>query len=830
MRKINVLILGIVFAILIISCDNFLDGSKNELSQNKQFNITYEMNGGVWKSKFKAPEFYTEGEKISLPNSDNIERIGYDFIGWFERKDFSGNAVKFISADTSGEKTFYAKWKAVEYTIKYDLEAGNWISGYAVPSSYNIESEIILPSIQQINRDGYVFCGWYEDSDFCGMPITSIKKGTFGNKKYFAKWEKLLPVSYSIVISSEIKNGIVCADKSSAIAGEIVHLSATAADGYVFESWSVIDSDGLLVNLEDDSFVMPENSVTVSAEFIKKSYRINISCLGNGTVSSSHAMAVSGTTVTLRINSLEGYRLDQLSVMSGETSVSLSGDGNTRTFIMPNHDVTIDAAFVAIAYLIRIADGIEHGTLTPVVTTSTFGEWIRIKVTPNEGYSSYSFTVIAEDESVVESKYDGNDIMVKMPASNITVATKFELKRYSVIIPSFQHGYVTSSVSEAAVGTEVTLFVSANQEYKLEKITVVAGNASVPIREDSSSVIFEMPASDVIINAVFGINYTPLSIGLNGKIETDATYVTFGEFPQTLKKEGVIVDESEYKIVGEFTYYRGSDNAWYVKSAETAYKENSVYSDGTLVGQNGSLENGKWFKVEPIKWKIITKNYNKTGRKLLVAENVLINCSYYDYKYTRSFAEPNNYKYSRIRAYLNGTVYKIKESIKTDSKENTEFENKGFLYSAFSEDERSVIAVTTVINNARSTWPDDSYEIDEYYFSKCFNSGNNSFTCEDTEDQIFLLSEQEVTNSDFGFSPCDAEGLGNSRIRLITDFARARGCAAYSETRFEGYWWLRSPDGQQYDSAWWITAEGGAISPYYVTATYRGVVPALCLK
>ncbi len=272
--------------------------------------------------------------------------------------------------------------------------------------------------------------------------------------------------------------------------------------------------------------------------------------------------------------------------------------------------------------------------------------------------------------------------------------------------------------------------------------------------------------------------------------------VELGMWPQTIKATDVIVDESNSKIVGMFTYYKGNDGAWYVKQKETPYESGYKYSDGTDVAQ--SSENSyKYFKVEPIKWIVLSDNYS--GKKLLHSEKDLIAHRY--------AASSNNYKNSEIRSWLNNS----------------------FFNTAFSSTEQDRIADTNVDNSARSTNPDTN--------PSELNNGTNSQACADTTDKIFLLSVQEVTKSEYGFadyeSAIDSNGtIESTRIRMSTDFAKASGTCQWTTVGYGIRWWLRSPDYSNSDAARFVRPDGHVYNTTFVHNMYHpaGVCPALCLK
>ena len=301
---------------------------------------------------------------------------------------------------------------------------------------------------------------------------------------------------------------------------------------------------------------------------------------------------------------------------------------------------------------------------------------------------------------------------------------------------------------------------------------------------------------------------SPVDAGTGQAATKSSKYIYFGVFPKSVlpASSTVTVDETISVKMGADTYYKGSDGEYYEKVIENAYEPGSVskYSDGTQAKEIIS-NSYRYFKVEPIKWKVITKSYK--GKCLLLAEDILTANVPYNVR------EKNNYKYSTIRAYLNGKY----ESDDTQSK--TAYENKGFLQTAFTAEAQNLIAVTTVDNSAESTTD----------FGWNLNMAID-YDCADTEDKIFLLSMKEATSYDF--PAYNKSGAGNARIRKPTDYAMANHADRHYTADYGGYWWLRSPDYLDSYGARYVSFDGAAnlSSNDRVTNSYGGVVPALSIS
>ncbi len=174
-------------------------------------------------------------------------------------------------------------------------------------------------------------------------------------------------------------NGMVSASATSATAGTTIELTATPAEGYTLDYFTL---DGERIN--GDTFIMPARNVDVSAVFTANAYSITVVQPTGGTVSASATSATAGTTVKLTATPAEGYTLDYFT-LDGER---INGD----TFIMPARNVEVSAVFTANAYSITVVQP-TGGTVSASKLSAFFGEAVELTAVPDEGYELSHYVV-----------------------------------------------------------------------------------------------------------------------------------------------------------------------------------------------------------------------------------------------------------------------------------------------------------------------------------------------------------------------------------------------------------------------------------------------------
>jgi len=150
------------------------------------------------------------------------------------------------------------------------------------------------------------------------------------------------------------ENGTVTADKETAKYGETVTLTMEPAIGYEFDQLTVMDGEtpiSTMLIAEFDgvpsyTFTMPAGDVKVQATFKAIDYDITLVPSVSGNVTADKQTAHVGETVTLTVTPDNGYELDEIHVMFGETQLTTVSEGEgIHTFTMPAGNVVISVLF-----------------------------------------------------------------------------------------------------------------------------------------------------------------------------------------------------------------------------------------------------------------------------------------------------------------------------------------------------------------------------------------------------------------------------------------------------------------------------------------------------
>ncbi len=821
------------------------------------YTITYTLNGGTHSSGF--PTTHTYGTATTLKSAT---RTGYTFNGWYTASDYSGSAVSTLDATAyTTNISLYAKWTGNTYTVTLNNQSAATAGTASVTATYGSA----VPSITVPEKTGYTFAGYYTGTNGSGTQYisasgTSAKDWDIASATtLYAKWT---PNTYTFRFNANGGSGTM-ADQVVAYDEETyLNPCSFTKTGYHFVYWSLTPGganayiDGHEIyneTTENNAIINLYANYAINTYKIKFAYNSGVNTQYITGSLPSQMTCTYGQSYTLPANNIFrcGDTANGWNRASSGTGGTHYESGATVSNLTATHGATVilytewlSGHIVSVSELDDLFDKLEMLSYPSCVTiritdTNPDMMWVRLK--PQEHSSvkfGYDLTQCTDITSFGTMEGTTNLYYCYLP-DTVTRITSWCFQDCT----NLASVTISSNVREIGQGCFLNASGLLYIEFEDPSFWYKTDNRTDWENHTNGSPV---DFSDEEANCSILNNYTwyyyknhinQLPAGTDGTAGTSATYVEFGEWPQTIKAANVTVNETETKVMGANTYYKGSDGAWYAKCLENAYNREYVYSDGTefaLPGENPY----KYFKVEPIKWRVLTTDYNGTGKALLLAENALMANVLYlpDNVSIRTISGNdvyfNNYKYSTIRAYLNG-------SYEADDTQTRTYAGKGFLQTAFTNELQALIATTTVDNSARSTNTDRN--------ASEWNSGVNDYACANTADKIFLLSEQEVTASGYGFSQTVVElpayisrneynciDASNRRIRFPTDYGLANFCyKSRYDSSYGSWWWLRSPS---YDDAGLVrvvycngnVGEGG---DYYssVSNLYGGIVPALCI-
>ena len=194
-----------------------------------------------------------------LFNWDVVKPVkeGYEFVGWC----VAGTDYVIDPAFVAGpqhDTTFVAKWNKVETPVQEDVTytfvEEDWTVLGSVTYTYDqvlngvFDWDVVKPA-----KEGYKFLGWcYEGTDYVVDPATVA--GPQHNATFVAKWEKIDdPVEQNVTFTFYDEDqttvlGDVTYTMSQIEAGVYNWNVITPAprDGYVFEGWSFMGSEGII--------------------------------------------------------------------------------------------------------------------------------------------------------------------------------------------------------------------------------------------------------------------------------------------------------------------------------------------------------------------------------------------------------------------------------------------------------------------------------------------------------------------------------------------------------------------------------------------------------
>lgn len=211
-----------VFVLSLLACACVFAGCKPPVTQEPTiYSVTYNLDGGRIEGEYRTSYSAEDAFTLPVPVKEN-----YEFVCWTDERGKEWTEIK----NQVGNKTFFANWRQIVFSITYDLAGG--VNSPDNPDSYSSKGETITLSAP--TREGYKFLGWRDKNAVGGDFVAEISSGSTGDKVFVAIWEKT-----SFSITYELDGGVNHPDNPDSYESDSadIGLKAPTKEGYIFLGW-----------------------------------------------------------------------------------------------------------------------------------------------------------------------------------------------------------------------------------------------------------------------------------------------------------------------------------------------------------------------------------------------------------------------------------------------------------------------------------------------------------------------------------------------------------------------------------------------------------------
>lgn len=224
-------------------------------------------------------------------------------------------------------------------------------------------------------------------------------------------------------------------------------------------------------------------------------YTVTCGTATGGSVTANTNREKEGETVTLTLSPNAGYTINNVTVKdASNNNVTVSGTGDTRTFVMPASNVTVTPSFTETTHTVKVyrrlyttgATSPTSSTLIQTITgvgISTTGTVNTVAATSGN-YSFESFTLSDTTNLTVASGSLSNrsSFTINATADNLEVYANYRETLYTITTTNDGHGTIqrnSSNVSSTSIGnvTAVNLSAVNNQGYAFKEWVITAASS-----------------------------------------------------------------------------------------------------------------------------------------------------------------------------------------------------------------------------------------------------------------------------------------------------------------------------------------------------------------
>ena len=238
-----------------------LDGDFSGATLNGMLVITFDPDNGD-QSITQKVNWSKDGTALTAPVPT---KEGHSLDGWYYDNNGTETKWNFDTDTVKCTMTLKAKWELSTYSVTLQTDGGTIAPGKEV-TDYTYGTGAVLPTADDITREGYRFDGWYADSSFSGSAVTEITDTDTGGKTFYAKWTRnTTPITPSGTVRYLVEHykadgsGYTLAETehSAGSIGDTVTATPKTYDGFTYNA-AISNARGTLKKISG-----PEDIVTL---------------------------------------------------------------------------------------------------------------------------------------------------------------------------------------------------------------------------------------------------------------------------------------------------------------------------------------------------------------------------------------------------------------------------------------------------------------------------------------------------------------------------------------------------------------------------------------
>ncbi|MGL5020860.1 MAG: InlB B-repeat-containing protein, partial [Mycoplasmatales bacterium] len=269
---------------------------------------------------------------VTKPNDPT--KTGYIFEGWYKNTGLTNEWIFASDKMPANNRTLYAKWTAIEYTVSFDSTDGSFVP--SMPVRYNeFVTEPPAPT-----KVGHTFDGWYKEATFDTKWNFASDKMPNDNMTLYANW---IVIKHTVTFDSN--GGSHVPSKDVGYGKKIPKPNVPTREGYIFDAW--YKDEDLTSEWNFMSEYMPNTPMTLYAKWTAIDYTVSFDST-NGSFVPSMTVGYENFVTEPNEPTRTGY------IFAGwYKEATFSTKWNFASDKMPNNNMTLYAKWTPIQYQVK---------------------------------------------------------------------------------------------------------------------------------------------------------------------------------------------------------------------------------------------------------------------------------------------------------------------------------------------------------------------------------------------------------------------------------------------------------------------------------------------